>query len=80
MIPKLLTISDLTTRWKMPRQSIHEKKGENDFPKPIQFVANGRTALYLESDVEAYELKYPWIMSPEKRKRRQRFLWSLINQ
>lgn len=76
--PKLLTIADLSTRWDMPRQSIHEKKGENDFPKVIQYVANGRTALYLESDVEKYEEKYPWIKSREKRQRRQRFIWSLI--
>ncbi|ECS5759395.1 hypothetical protein BL349_24055, partial [Salmonella enterica subsp. enterica serovar Montevideo] len=79
-IPKLLTIADLTTRWKMPRQSIHEKKNETDFPKPVQFVANGRTALYLESDIETYEKKYSWITSPEKRRNRQRFIWSLMNQ
>ncbi|MFX8004444.1 hypothetical protein ABTK66_18885, partial [Acinetobacter baumannii] len=58
-IPNLLTIADLTTRWQMPRQSIHEKKMENDFPPPVQYVANGRTALFLESDIEVYEKKYP---------------------
>ena len=76
--PKLLTIADLSTRWDMPRQSIHEKKEANDFPKVIQYVANGRTALYLESDVEKYEEKYPWIKSREKRRSRQRFIWSLM--
>lgn len=79
-IPKLLTISDIATRWEMARQSIHEKKTENTFPKPVQFVANGRTALYLESDIELYEEKYPWIADPERRERRQRFIWSLINK
>lgn len=78
--PKLLTISDLTTRWKMPRQSIHEKKLEKDFPDPVQHVSNGRTALFLERDIVSYEKKYPWITSPEKRRRRQRFIWSLINK
>lgn len=77
-IPKLLTIADLVTRWKMSRQGIHEKKDGLNFPKPIQFVANGRTALYLESDIEAYEKENPWIISPEKRRSRQRFIWSLI--
>lgn len=33
-IPKLLTIADLSVRWDMPRQSIHDKKGENKFPLP----------------------------------------------
>ncbi|MCM3125834.1 MULTISPECIES: hypothetical protein [unclassified Mesobacillus] len=78
--PKLLTISDLTTRWKMPRQSIHEKKLEKDFPNPVQYVSKGRTALYLESDIEFYEKEKPWITTPEKRRRRQRFIWSLINK
>jgi hypothetical protein len=79
-VPMLLTISDLTERWEMPRQSIHEKKHEIDFPKPIQYVSKGRTALYLESDIVSYEKLYPWICSPEKRRRRQRFIWSLINK
>ncbi|KIL42904.1 hypothetical protein [Jeotgalibacillus campisalis] len=77
-IPKLMTIADMSTRWDMPRQSIHEKKGGYDFPPVVQYVANGRTALYLESDVEKYEELYPWITTPEKRQRRQRFIWSLI--
>lgn len=76
--PKVLTIADISTRWQMPRQSIHEKKEENTFPKPIQYVANGRTALYLESDIEKYEEQHPWIASPERRRSRQRFIWSLI--
>jgi hypothetical protein len=65
-IPNLLTISDLTVRWQMPRQSIHEKKQEIDFPNPIQYVSNRRTALYLEIDIISYEKKYPWITSLKK--------------
>ncbi len=76
--PKVLTIADLATRWEMPRQSIHEKKDGNSFPEPIQFVANGRTALYLESDIEKYEEEHSWIKSPEMRRSRQRFIWALI--
>lgn len=78
--PKVLTIADLTTRWQMARQSIHERKDDLSFPKPVQYVANGKTALYLESDIEDYEQKFPWISSPEKRRSRQRFMWSLINK
>lgn len=77
-IPKLMTISDMAARWDMPRQSIHERKDANDFPPIVQYVSNGRTALYLESDVEKYEIKYPWITTREKRQRRQRFIWSKI--
>lgn len=77
-IPKLMTIADIATRWDMPRQSIHEKKDTDNFPKVVQYVANGRTALFLESDVEKYEELHPWITTPEARQRRQRFIWSLI--
>lgn len=79
-IPKLLSISDLSIRWEMPRQSIHERKEKGNFPKPIQFVSNGRIALYSESDIEDFEREHPWITTPEKRRRRQRFIWSLINK
>jgi hypothetical protein len=79
-IPKLLTIADLTTRWQMSRQGIHDKKFEKDFPKPVQFVANGRTALYLESDVVKYEEKYPYVKSPGARQNRQRFIFALLTE
>ncbi|WP_449623194.1 hypothetical protein [Robertmurraya sp. Marseille-Q9965] len=79
-IPNLLTIADLTDRWDMPRQGIHERKSTSSFPAPIQFVSKGRTALYLESDIESYEKENPWITTPEKRRRRQKFIWSLINK
>lgn len=78
-VPKLLTISDLTSRWEMPRQSIHERKGRKTFPNPVQYVSNGRTALYLESEIEKFEKENPWITTPGKRRSRQRFIWSLIN-
>ncbi len=78
--PKVLTIADISTRWEMSRQGIHEKKFEHDFPDPVQFVANGRTALYLESEIEKYEEQYPWVKSPEWRRSRQLFIWSLVQK
>jgi predicted DNA-binding transcriptional regulator AlpA len=79
-IPKLLTIADLTKRWDMPRQSIHERIKYRDFPEPIQFVSNGRTAVFLESEIIEFEESNPWITTPERRERRQRFIYSLINK
>ncbi|MYL47671.1 hypothetical protein GLV94_18690 [Virgibacillus halodenitrificans] len=79
-IPKLLTIADLTTRWDMPRQSIHERIADREFPEPFQYVSNGRTAVFLESDIREFEEKNPWITTPERRERRQRFIFSLINK
>lgn len=79
-IPKLLTVSDLVTRWDMPRQSIHQKFAEDDFPKPVQYVANGRTALLLESDIEAYEETHPWISDPARRQARANFIFSKVMQ
>jgi len=77
-IPKLLTVSDLATRWDMPRQSIHQKFSEENFPKPVQYVANGRTALFLESDIEKFEETHPWISDPGKRQRRANFIFRKV--
>ncbi|MBS4202461.1 hypothetical protein KHA93_22930 [Bacillus sp. FJAT-49732] len=77
-IPKLLTVSDLVTRWDMPRQSIHQKFAEADFPKPIQYVSNGRIALLLESDIEEFEKTHPWISDPAKRQARANFIFRKI--
>ncbi|MCF6411501.1 hypothetical protein [Pseudalkalibacillus salsuginis] len=78
--PKILSIADLTNRWNMPRQSIHERIKYRDFPEPIIFVSNGRTAIFLETDIVDFEEKNPWITTPERRERRQRFIYSLINK
>lgn len=78
--PKLLTIADLTTRWNITRQSLHDKKKNADFPKPVQYVSNGRTALYLESDIINYEEKNWWVSSVEGRSKRAGFMWQLRNK
>lgn len=64
----------------MPRQSIHERIAYRDFPEPIQYVSKGRIALFLISDIEEFEESHQWIKTPERRERRQRFIFSLINK
>jgi hypothetical protein len=76
-IPKLLTIADLSVRWDMPRQSLHDKKGENKFPLPVQYVANNRTALFLESDIIEYEKENPYIKTRAQREARRNFIFKL---
>lgn len=76
-LPKLLTIADLSKRWDMPRQSLHEKKGEYSFPLPVQYVANNRTALFLESDIIEYEDSNPYIKTRAQREARRNFIFKL---
>lgn len=76
-LPKLLTIADLSKRWDMPRQSLHEKKGEYSFPLPVQYVANERTALFLESDILEYEEANPYIKTRAQREARRNFIFKL---
>lgn len=76
-LPKLLTIADLSKRWDMPRQSLHEKKGEYSFPLPVQYVANNRTALFLESDIIEYENANPYIKTRGQREARRNFIFKL---
>jgi hypothetical protein len=55
-IPRLLTKSDMATRWQVSRQVVNNwSKRHFDFPKEVVRVDNGRLPLYFESDVAAYE-------------------------
>ena len=37
--------------------------------KPIYHFSNGKTPVYLETDIQIFETKYPWIVSEESRKK-----------
>lgn len=67
-IPKLLSRYDLMRRWKMNnRQSVHNVIRKRKFPEPIYRFSNGNYPLYLESEIEIFELKNPMIVTPESR-------------
>lgn len=77
--PNVLTIADLCYRWEMSRQGIHRKINvESDFPKPVQFVSNGKIALFLETDILVYEEKKPWVADPLYRDARQEWIWKNV--
>jgi len=76
---KVLTIADLCYRWEMSRQGIHRKiKVESDFPKPVQFVSNGKITLFLEEDIICYEEKKPWVADRLFRSARQEWIWKNV--
>ena len=55
---KLLGIIDLSSRWNYTRQGVHQKqKTDEEFPKPIAHINNGRTQIFLEEDIIKYEKK-----------------------
>lgn len=69
-LPVLLSKYDLRQRWAMTnRQSLYNYTRRNDFPKPIYHFSNGKTPVYLETDIQIFEIKYPWIVSEESRKK-----------
>jgi hypothetical protein len=77
-LPQLLAIADLRTRWEMSRQGVHQRmKQDPDFPVPVMRVANDRIALFLESEIVAYEIQKPWVANPSLRDNRRRFLFAL---
>jgi len=54
--PKLLSKSDLATRWKVSRQVVNNWSTRHaDFPPEIMRVDNGRLPLFCEDDVIVYE-------------------------
>lgn len=69
-LPVLLSKYDLRQRWAMTnRQSLYNYTRRKDFPKPIYYFSNGKTPVYLETDIQIFEIKYPWIVSEESRKK-----------
>lgn len=69
-LPKLLSHSDLRKRWKMEnRQSVHNVVRKNQFPKPTLEFSDGKFPLYLETDVQIYEINFPWVLTPESREK-----------
>ncbi|HDR3524033.1 TPA: hypothetical protein QCN93_004746 [Bacillus pacificus] len=54
---KLYTQADLATRWDVSRQLVNNWRTRHikTFPDPVQYVSNGKIALYKESDVMKYE-------------------------
>lgn len=77
-LPKLLSNGDLRKRWNMEnRQSVHNIVRKNNFPKPALVFSDGKFPLYLETEVLIYEINYPWVLTPESRKKYA--IWILKN-
>ncbi|MCA9766928.1 MAG: hypothetical protein KC455_10990, partial [Carnobacterium sp.] len=69
-LPSLLSNGDLRKRWQMDnRQSVHNVVKKNLFPEPALVFSDGKFLLYLESEVLIYEINYPWVLTPESRKK-----------
>jgi hypothetical protein len=52
----LLGVKDLTKRWNYTRQGVHQKQKQDDnFPKPVAIINEGRTKVFLEKDIIEYE-------------------------
>ena len=70
VLPKLLSNGDLRKRWNMEnRQSVHNIVRKNNFPKPTLVFSDGKFPLYLETEVQIYEINYPWVLTPESRQK-----------
>ncbi len=69
-LPILLSNGDLRKRWNMEnRQSVHNVVRKTQFPEPVLVFSEGKFPLYLETEVQIYEINYPWVLTPESRKR-----------
>ena len=81
-LPKLLSNGDLRKRWNMEnRQSVHNIVRRKQFPDPIVVFSDGKFPLYLEIEVQIYEINYPWILTPESRQKYATWiLKNVINQ
>lgn len=65
-VPQLLGRADLMRRWEITKQAtIWRSQNHDDFPKPIQYIHGGKTAIYDLADVLAYEEKHGWNVTPK---------------
>lgn len=52
---KLLSISDIAKNYCIPRHTVWNwHRRLNNFPKPIQYIGQGRSPLFDQEDVEDY--------------------------
>ena len=67
-LPKLLSREDLKERWEMnSRQSVHQVATRPDFPAPILTFNHGKTLLYLETEIQIFEVNHPWLITMSAR-------------
>lgn len=67
-LPKLLSREDLKERWEMnSRQSVHQVATKPDFPAPILTFNHGKTLLYLETEIQIFEVNHPWLITASAR-------------
>lgn len=75
---KLLSTSDLQTRWGYTRAGIHKLVNSAHFPMPFDIVSNGKIELFREVDIIAYEQDKLWLFDERQKQQRQR-LFGLLN-
>lgn len=65
-------ILDLMTRWIYTRQGLHKLIKSKDFPASVFTINNGKTKVWLLSDIEVYERDHPEV-TDESAKEKKRF-------
>lgn len=61
-IPELVTKTDIVRRWIFTREGVRKRiRQDFDFPLPVTYVNNGRTPLWLLSDIKEYEKVRPYL-------------------
>ncbi|MGA3561400.1 hypothetical protein ACE5SX_17955, partial [Lactiplantibacillus plantarum] len=64
-LPQLLSREDLKIRWQMnSRQSVHQVASKSDFPQPVFAFNHGKTPLYLDSEIQIFEINHPRVLTP----------------
>lgn len=52
---ELLSISDISSKYKISRYTVWNwYRRDSNFPKPIQCVNNGKTPIFIKSEIEKF--------------------------
>ena len=58
-------IADIVARWVYTRQGVHQLLKSTDFPAPVFTINQGRTKVWMQADIAAYERAHPEVLDKE---------------
>lgn len=73
ILPALLGLSDIERRWVYTREGIRQlMRQDPEFPRAVAAVNGGRTRLWLEADIAAYEQERGYLTEVRQKRARNR--------
>jgi hypothetical protein len=80
MEQKYIGLHDLISRWIYTPQGLRKLVRNKHFPSPVFSVNNGKTNVWLLSDIEAYEAKNKSVLNEHAKRQKMLYFARLNNK